>query len=172
MRHNPERMKIPPSKPIVSWQSVTQHKATVSLFLLLAVAAGFFAYTSHRERVKLLALQHRSFSGEGPELSEVLNDLKRQIVEEEEQTARENIADSWGIRNIDLEISFTVKEEQTTEGKFESKLVAVTDTSSISGERIQKVTFHLEPKQLNFPRVGGAINPLTAPPPPKQKDIR
>ena len=105
---------------------------------------------------------------DGPSLSSVITELKRQIAEEEEHAAATNEADILTVKDIDLEISFTIKEEKTIEGKFEPKLIAVTNTNALSAERIQKLIFHLAPSEPRLAIRGTKQGFTSTPPPPKR----
>ena len=128
------------------------------------VVLGFLLHQSHQE---IARLGGETTTSEGPELSSVITELKRQIAHEEEHAAENNEADLFVLKDIDLELSFTVKQERSVEGKLEPKLIAVTSTTSVSSERVQKMTFHLIPVQPEI-SAGSAHDGLSSePPPPK-----
>jgi hypothetical protein len=141
--------------------------------ILIAVLAaiglfGCFVWRNHDLKRQLQVYQQQGALTSGPELSQVVTDIKEQIATEQKQTAKSNLADTWQIHDIDLELSFTIKQEQTSEGHAETKLIAVTDTRNISAERVQRVTFHLLPVPQDFQKPG--IPGTSTPPPPKGKD--
>jgi hypothetical protein len=135
------------------------------LWLLLPVAAiGYLGWRTYSDEQLLHTYQKQTVFDEGRELSQVITEIKKQIAVEQKTTAGANLADTWKIHDIDLELSFTVKQERTSEGQAETKLIAVTDTRNISAERVQRVTFHLLPVTQNFSPVGPTG--ITTPPPP------
>jgi len=146
------------------------HKtAAVGAVVSVIAATAILAFLLHQSRNQVSRLKAESAMSEGPELSSVISELKRQIAQEEERAAANNEADLLVLKNVDLEISFTVRQERNVEGKLEPRLIAVTDSTSVSSERVQKITFHLSPAQPDLHRFTGSDGLTSQAPPPKKE---
>lgn len=146
------------------WLTTRKRKIEVITFLFLIIAIIFLTWRAHEYRMQLQTYQGQTVFSEGPDLGAVLHEVKQQIAASQEDAARAGEADTWKIDDIDLELSFTIKQEQSSEGHAETKLIAVTDTRNISAERVQRVTFHLSHNSQYFPGQSGPGATTTPPP--------
>jgi hypothetical protein len=144
-----------------------KYLALIGTIASVLAAALIMAYLLHKSHEELSRLQAQTPTSEGPDISSVITELKQQIAKEEEHAAANNEADILVLKAVDLELSFTVTEERTVEGKLEPKLIAVTSNTSVSSERVQKIVLHLDPAQPIIDTFRGNDGLSTQPPAPK-----
>jgi hypothetical protein len=135
----------------------------------IVAAAVFMAYLLHKSQEELSRLKSQTTTSEGPEISSVISELKKQIAQEEKYAAENNEADILVLKAVDVELSFTVKQERTSAGTLETKLTAVTSTTTVSSERVQKIVLHLNPAQPRIAQFSGTDGLTDQPPAPKQR---
>lgn len=147
---------------------IRHRKLSTSFALMAATTASLIGF-SIDQHSQIERLRGQGTWSEGPELGQVMEQLQQQIAQAQIEAAERNEADAWKINSIDLELSFTVKEERGADNSVDTKFLTVTDKSNLSAERVQKITFHLNPNQLNF--ASGPQGSVRAPA-PKPKGVK
>lgn len=137
--------------------------------ILLLIALMIY---NHRKAISPHATQ-----SEGLGVKDLIEKVKAELIETEQNQIKSNQAALFEIKDFDLEINFVVSTRHTGTGKLEYNVVTVGGETEVSSERIQKINLHMTaipPKAIEKPMSQSSVSAPTKPvvinPPPTQKE--
>lgn len=78
------------------------------------------------------------------EVTELIREVKKQIIEASRQAEDNQEAPFFRLKNVDLEINYTVKNSGNTSGKTEFYVLTAENSSQTDLEKAQKIVLHLD----------------------------
>jgi Trypsin-co-occurring domain 2 len=78
------------------------------------------------------------------EITELIRDVKKQIVEASILAEDNKETPYFRLKDVDLEINYTVKNSGTSSGKTEFYVISADNSSQTDLEKAQKITLHLD----------------------------
>jgi hypothetical protein len=119
---------------------------------------------------------HESNKEEGLGVKDLIENVKKELVETEKNRLAANEPALFEIKDFDLEINFVVSTRRTLTGQLEYKVVTVGDETQVSSERVQKITLHMTAIPPNIQKEKASESPLntegapvTSEQPPEEK---
>jgi len=84
----------------------------------------------------------------------LVEQVRQELIASDIRRTQSNMPALFTAKNVDLEISFVVKKSDSVGSKLALRVIDVDAKRSISSEKAQKMTLHLEiqqPEELNIP---------------------